>query len=87
MLLIHVTGDVIGVGFRATTREFALQLGLKGYVRNLPNGSVEIGLDASRASADQLVNRLKQADFTRIDEVSVSENSKSTGCSSFDIRY
>jgi len=36
-----VTGRVQGVWFRAHTRDKAVALGLTGWVRNLPDGSVE----------------------------------------------
>ncbi len=38
----RVTGQVQGVFFRAATREEARRLGLTGWVRNLPNGEVEV---------------------------------------------
>jgi len=37
-----VSGRVQGVFFRASTRERALALGLRGYARNLPDGRVEV---------------------------------------------
>ncbi|HEX5961472.1 MAG TPA: acylphosphatase [Rhodanobacteraceae bacterium] len=37
-----VTGRVQGVFFRASTRDFALQLGVAGHARNLADGSVEV---------------------------------------------
>jgi len=39
---IQVFGTVQGVFFRANTQKEAQSLGLVGYVRNLPDGSVEI---------------------------------------------
>lgn len=39
-VLVHVTGRVQGVGFRYWTLEEAVRLGIKGWVRNEPDGSV-----------------------------------------------
>jgi acylphosphatase len=38
----HVTGKVQGVFFRASTRQKALELGCRGYAKNLPDGRVEV---------------------------------------------
>lgn len=38
----RVKGRVQGVFFRAATRNQATRLGLTGFVRNLPNGDVEV---------------------------------------------
>jgi acylphosphatase len=38
---VRVSGDVQGVFFRDSTREKATQLDLTGWVKNLPDGSVE----------------------------------------------
>lgn len=38
---IHVFGKVQGVGYRATLRALAYKTSITGWVRNLPDGSVE----------------------------------------------
>lgn len=38
----YISGKVQGVWFRANTKEKALHLQLTGYVRNLPDGRVEV---------------------------------------------
>jgi acylphosphatase len=54
-VLITVRGDVQGVGFRAYTRQEARRLGLRGYVRNLPSGEVEIVAEGDGEHVDRLV--------------------------------
>ncbi len=39
---VHYRGTVQGVGFRMTTRRIARQYAVTGYVRNLPDGQVEL---------------------------------------------
>lgn len=38
----RISGLVQGVFFRASARNKALELGISGWVRNLPDGSVEV---------------------------------------------
>jgi len=50
----RVTGRVQGVFYRASTRERALMLGVAGYARNLPDGSVEVLACGDPAAVDAL---------------------------------
>ncbi|MBN3033003.1 MAG: acylphosphatase [Candidatus Saganbacteria bacterium] len=45
-LAVIFSGTVQGVGFRFTAERFANDYGVKGYVRNLPNGNVELVAEA-----------------------------------------
>lgn len=49
-----VSGKVQGVFFRASTREQALELGLRGYARNLPEGRVEVLAQGEADALDAL---------------------------------
>lgn len=75
-----VSGKVQGVGFRMYTRQKAQQLSVRGYVRNLANGDVEIvatgeteGINAllewaSSGSPSAIVNNLEVEVITDIKE-------------------
>ncbi|MDA8425925.1 MAG: acylphosphatase [Treponema sp.] len=45
-----VDGRVQGVGFRYSARREALRLDLRGWVRNLPDGSVELWVEGERGA-------------------------------------
>jgi acylphosphatase len=53
---ILVKGRVQGVFYRQSTREKAKALGLSGWVRNLPDGRVEIEASGPRTQLDALVD-------------------------------
>ena len=50
-----VQGRVQGVGFRANTRRRANRLNLRGWVRNLRNGDVEILVEGPEVEVDRLI--------------------------------
>lgn len=59
-LHLRISGRVQGVAFRHFTWSHASRLGLHGWVRNLPDGSVEVlaeGEEESLAALLQLVRR------------------------------
>jgi acylphosphatase len=55
-----VHGNVHGVGFRATAKHHADQLGLFGYVRNCPDGTVEILAQGEKKHLERLIERLHE---------------------------
>ena len=52
-LRLLVRGAVQGVGFRWFARETAQQLGVAGWVRNCPDGSVEIAVGGDDSRVEQ----------------------------------
>jgi len=57
---IIVHGVVQGVGYRYNTRVTASQLELTGYVKNLPDGTVEIVAEGASQQLHQLLEWAKQ---------------------------
>lgn len=53
-----VGGRVQGVFFRAATRNMALELGVCGYARNLPDGRVEVHIEGEASSVAALCDWL-----------------------------
>ncbi|MCB5265532.1 MAG: acylphosphatase [Candidatus Cloacimonetes bacterium] len=65
---IILQGRVQGVGFRYLARKHALRLGLRGYVRNHPDGSVRIVADAEDGLMDVYCELLRRGNvFSRVD--------------------
>ena len=54
----RIVGRVQGVYFRASTREQALRLGLRGHARNLRDGSVEVLAAGNTDALDTLATWL-----------------------------
>ena len=52
-------GRVQGVYYRVFASRNAVRLGLTGYVRNLPDSSVEIYAEGARRQLEKLVEQLK----------------------------
>ncbi|MDA8256397.1 MAG: acylphosphatase [Betaproteobacteria bacterium] len=52
---LHIVGRVQGVWFRESMRSEAERLGVTGWVRNAPDGSVEAVVQGPDAAVDALV--------------------------------
>lgn len=66
----RVTGRVQGVFFRDSTRATAQRLGITGWVRNLPDGAVEVLACGEPAALDGLEEWLwRGPDQARVEDV------------------
>jgi acylphosphatase len=82
-----VHGTVQGVGFRWWVRSRALELGLAGFARNLPDGRVEVVAEGERESCDALVEALRAGGSPGlVDEIVVRFVPSRGGLSGFEER-
>lgn len=58
---LRVRGHVQGIFYRATIRNWATLRGLSGYVKNEPDGSVEIVAQGPRVALEELQQRCYHA--------------------------
>ena len=55
-----VSGRVQGVFFRDNTRRKARELGLTGYAKNLPDGTVEVVAEGNEDKINELIEFIKK---------------------------
>ncbi len=57
---IYVSGIVQGVGYRYYTLRKAAALGLTGFVRNLPDGRVEVEVEGEEDAISEFISYLRK---------------------------
>ncbi|MBS4058371.1 MAG: acylphosphatase [Bacteroidetes bacterium] len=73
-LSLNVVGRVQGVGFRAMTQRKATELGLVGFVQNLPDGSVMIEAEGPVEQLSELIQWCRRnPGWSRVSDVSITE--------------
>ncbi len=84
-----VSGLVQGVCYRASTRDAAKQIGgLTGWVRNLPDGTVELEAEGPAEKVDALIKWCHEGSpWSRVRDVSVEEQTPVGVDGDFVIRY
>lgn len=85
---IYVAGRVQGVFFRAFTREVAESLGLKGWVRNLPDGRVEAVFEGPRELIEEALKRVRVGPpMARVEDIQINWGEPPEDLKDFRIRY
>jgi len=85
---IWVSGQVQGVFFRDTTKSKAEDFGLTGWVRNLPDGRVEVMFEGDREVIEKIIEWSKQGpDSARVENVEVKWEEYKDEFGSFTIRH
>ncbi|MBD3305233.1 acylphosphatase [candidate division KSB3 bacterium] len=85
---VYVSGVVQGVAFRYTARRQAQRLGVGGWVKNLPDGRVELVIEGEDSAVRQMVGWCRQgprsADVSDIQEEPCTYSGRYTA---FDVRF
>ena len=80
-------GRVQGIGFRFTAHNIANRYGLTGWVRNLPDGTVEMVARGPSDNIDDCLRNIKQAFEGYIRETKVEEITTNTQYKNFKITF
>lgn len=81
-----ISGRVQGVGFRFFAEAAGIRAGLDGWVRNLPDGTVEIFAQGDESGLQSFERQIRQGPSgARVSAVDVSE-APTSGATGFDIR-
>ena len=86
---VFVTGKVQGVGFRWSAHSRAKELGLTGWVRNLPDRRVELCFQGEQGAVNEMEDwcRSGPPNFrVKVTGISVSDEEPVDGETGFDIR-
>lgn len=85
---ITVRGIVQGVNYRWFAQRNASERGLTGYVRNMPDGSVQVVAEGQRAEIEQLIEALRVGPSAAVVEsVTVDWNPPQGDFQRFEVRY
>ena len=84
---VRVSGDVQGVFFRDSTRDKATQLGLAGWVKNLPDGSVEALFEGPSERVREMVRWCEEGpSHAEVESVDVEYEETGEDLGGFEVR-
>lgn len=83
---VFVCGRVQGVGYRMSTAEMAADMGLYGWVRNLPDGRVEAIFEGTRELVEAAIAWCRQGNPPAIVKDVAVEYETPEGLQRFEIR-
>jgi len=83
-----ISGLVQGVFFRSNTRRVASELGLKGWVRNLPDGRVEVVAEGRKPALDRLIEFCRKGpEGARVENIQIEWERPKNEFETFDVRF
>lgn len=84
---LRITGLVQGVSYRASARDVALRLGVRGWVRNLKNGDVEALAEADDPVLEQFIAWCRRGPSeAEVESVDVADTADAEPFTTFEVR-
>jgi acylphosphatase len=81
------SGKVQGVWFRANTQQKAVELGVNGWVRNLPGGPVEAVFEGDKGRIETVINWCSHYQpYAKVDSAEVEWEEFKNEFNSFEVR-
>lgn len=81
------SGSVHGVGFRFTVERIANSIGLKGWVQNCPDGSVEVVCEGGEKDLNIFLSKIKKAMAHYIRSSRIEWQEPTDEFDAFDIKF
>lgn len=81
------SGAVQGVGFRFTAERIARKFSVSGFVKNLPNGQVELVAEGRDESVEQFLQAVREAFSHSIQDVKVDWSPATGEFKNFGIKF
>jgi len=84
---LFVSGRVQGVGFRASARRRAGELGVGGWIKNLPDGRVEAVAEGPERSVEKMVRWCRRGPRrAEVENIEIGEETVE-GLEGFEVRF
>ncbi|EDP74212.1 acylphosphatase [Hydrogenivirga sp. 128-5-R1-1] len=89
-MVLHaiIKGKVQGVGYRYFTQKIASELKLKGWVKNNPDGTVEVWAEGDENTLNIFLDNLRKGPpLSFVEDIKYEFIDKEGGFADFEIRY
>ena len=73
-VIVYASGRVQGVGYRASVHARIRTLNVTGYVRNMPDGTVELDIQGERSEIDEALTIAREgSSYSSVHDLNVTD--------------
>ncbi|MGB3632729.1 MAG: acylphosphatase [Rubrobacteraceae bacterium] len=84
---VYISGNVQGVFFRDSTRRKAEELGLTGWVKNMPDGRVEAVFEGTASTVQEMIDWCKEGPSqATVEDVDAEREEPAEDLKGFEVR-